>query len=125
MIFTHPYRSPTISGLYEMCAAGGGDSKLYRLRLPLNPHEVVGGCPESLILNHLTFPFKYNSIMTYPIFSIPKPVFPGYCFNRNQPLICKDRLPLCNTGKFSLFPFLPQMPVHTVLFHRHMEHLAC
>ncbi len=63
--------------------------------------------------------------MTYPIFSIPKPVFPGYCFNRDQPLICKDRLPLCNTGKFSLFPFLPQMPVHAVLLHRHMEHLAC
>ena len=34
--------------------------------------KVVGSCPESLILNHLTFPFKYNSIMTYPIFSIPK-----------------------------------------------------
>ena len=61
MIFTQPYCLPSISGLYEMCAAGGGNSKLYRPRLPFDPHKVVDGCCESFIFDYAPFAAKYNA----------------------------------------------------------------
>ena len=111
MIFTQPYRLSTISCLYEMRTAGGGDSKLYRPRLPFNPYEVVWCCPKSLIFNHLTFTFIYNAFMLHPTFPVPQFVICGYRFNWNQSFICKDKLSLRNTSQFSLFSFLPQMSI--------------
>ena len=66
MIFTQPYRVPTISGLYEMCAAGGGDSKLYRERLPLDPDVMVWGCCETFITNGFSFSLVDESFMLNP-----------------------------------------------------------
>ncbi len=125
MIFTQPYRLPTISCLYEMRTAGGGDSKLYRPRLPFNPYEVVWCCPKSLIFNHLMFTFIYNAFMLHPTFPVPQFVICGYRFNWNQSFICKDKLSLRNTSQFSLFSFLPQMSIDAMFLYRHMEHLAC
>ena len=116
---------PTISGLYEMCAAGGGESKLYRLRFPFNPHEVVRCCLESLVLDHLTFPFVNHTFMIHPIFSIPKFVVSSNRFNREQPSVCEDKLSLRNTGKFSLLPFLAQMAVFSMFYHVAVEHTGC
>lgn len=105
-----------------MCAAGGGESKLYRLRFPLDPYEVVWGRSKSFIIYYLTFSFIYDTFMGYPILPIPQPMVGSYSLNRNQSFICKDKLPFCNTGKFRLLAFLPQIGVLPVLFHRHMEH---
>ena len=124
IIFTQPYRFPTISGLYEMCAAGG-ESKLYRLRFPLDPYEVVWGRSKSFIIYYLTFSFIYDTFMGYPILPIPQPMVGSYSLNRNQSFICKDKLPFCNTGKFRLLAFLSEVGILPVLFYRHMKHLAC
>ena len=63
---TQPYRVPSISGVYEMCTAGGDDSKLYRLRLPLNPDVMVWGCCESFIGNDFSFSLVDESFMSNP-----------------------------------------------------------
>lgn len=81
-----------------MCAAGGGDSKLNRLRLPLNPYEVVWGCNKSSIVDYLPFsPVKYT-IMIYPIFSVPKFVVGGDRLNGNKALVCQNKLAFCNAS---------------------------
>lgn len=72
MIFTQPYWVPTISCLYEMCAAGGGISKVYRLTFPLDPDEMICRCCKSFIFNYLLFSFKNNSTMVYPRFAVPQ-----------------------------------------------------
>ena len=55
MISTQPKRLPTMSGADEMCAAGGGESELYRPRFPfdLGPYDVVGCCGETFIGEYL------------------------------------------------------------------------
>src|SRR5690606_38045010 len=108
---------PTMSGLYEMCAAGGGNSKLYRLLCPLNPDEVVGGCRESVICYYLPFTFENYTFMRYPVFAIPKPVMKAHFFNWDESLICEDKLTFSNTSQLGLLTFLPKMSIHAMLFH--------
>ena len=83
MIFTQPYWVPTISCLYEMCAAGGGISKVYRLTLPFDPDEMICCCCKSFIFNYFLFTFKNNSIMMYPGFTVPEFVIESHLLNRN------------------------------------------
>ena len=71
---THPYCLPTIFCAYETCAAGGGESKVYRPRLPLDPDEVVCGRCKSVISHDLPLTPIYNPFMGYPVFAIPEPV---------------------------------------------------
>jgi hypothetical protein len=55
-----------------MCAAGGGDSKLYRLRFPRNPDKVVRGSGESFVFNDIALSFIDDTIVGYPFFAIPQ-----------------------------------------------------
>ena len=107
-----------------MCAAGGGDSKLYWLLFPLHPDHVVGSCCESFIGEHLSFASVDNPVMVGPVLSIPNPVFRGHLFNGDKTMIRKDKLPFCDTGQFRDFPLLAQIPVHPVFHHGHSKHLA-
>ena len=68
MILPQPNCRPS---LYEMCAAGDGVSKLYRLRFPLDPDEMVRGCCKTFIGNYLPFALEYDAVMADPAFSVP------------------------------------------------------
>ena len=90
-----------------MCAAGGGESKVYRPRLPLDPDEVICGRCKSVISQDLHLPPINNPFMGYPVFAIPEPVMGLHILNLYQPMIRKHQLPFCNATKGSLFTFLP------------------
>ena len=124
MILTQPNCCPTISCLYEMCAAGGGISKLYRLRFPLNPDEMIRGCCKTFIGNYLPFAFENDTIMADPAFSVPEQMLRANTLNRNESFIRKDKLSLGDTGQFCLLPLLPEMPILSMLDHVAVEHPA-
>ena len=124
MMTTQLYCLPTISGLNEMCAAGGGESKRYQLRLPFCPYEVICCCGESFISDNLPFSPVYRAVMRNPFFPVPDFHILGHFLNGYFPLIGKYQLPFSNTGKFRNFPFLPQVAVDTMLFHWHTEHFT-
>ena len=107
-----------------MCAAGGGISKLYRLRFPLNPDEMIRGCCKTFIGNYLPFAFENDTIMADPAFSVPEQMLRANTLNRNESFIRKDKLSLSDTRQFCLFPFLPEMPVLTVFHYITMKHPA-
>ncbi len=124
MIVTQPYCLPTISGLYEMCSAGGGESKLYRPLLPFNPDEVVWcGC-ESFIGDDLSFSAINHTIVAYPVFSVPDFHFCRYVLYRHKPNIGQYKLVFGDASQFSDFALLPEMPIDAVLLHGNAEHLT-
>lgn len=107
MIFTQPYCVPTISGLNEMCTAGGGDSKLYRLRLPFDPDEMVWcGC-ESFIRDYFLFSAICESFMCYPAFAIPDFHFGRHVLYWYESVIGQHELPFGDTRQLSYFSALP------------------
>ena len=107
-MLTQPYCFPTISGLYEMCAAGGSFSKSYWPRLLFDPYEMIFCCDQSLIFNDLLFPFVNDPIMLDPRLSIPHAMLQRNFLYRNKSLIREHHLPLSNTGQRCLLPFLPE-----------------
>ncbi|MBR5986718.1 MAG: hypothetical protein IK019_09950, partial [Clostridia bacterium] len=108
----------------EMCAAGGGDPKPYRLRFPFDPDEMVGGRCESLISHNLSFASVNNSVVAYPVFAVPEQHIRHYVLYRHKSLIREHRLAFSDARQLGYFSLLPEMPVYAVLFDRDLEHLA-
>ncbi len=121
---THPYRLPTISGLYETCAAGGGSSKLYRPRFPFSPDEVVGGCRKSFVSHHLPDPSEYHAVVPHPCLTVPQEIILVDLFDWLFTVIGENRFAFSDTCELRDFAFLPEMTVDPVLFDGYPEHLA-
>ena len=124
MICAHPYRSPTISGLHEMCAAGGGVFKSYRPRFPFNPNEVIRGGDKSFIFDDPPSPFINDPAVTNPAFSVPQQVCARYLLNGDQTRVGQYKLPFRDTRQFRDLPFLSQVAVFAVFDHRQVKHLG-
>ena len=110
-----------------MCAAGGGESKVYRPRLPLDPDEVVCGRCKSVIGHDLPLSPINNPFMGHPVFAIPESVILFHIVYPYQSMIRKHQLSFCNATEGSLFPFLPILIVRITFdddLLRNMKHAA-
>ena len=110
-----------------MCAAGGGESKVYRPRLPLDPDEVVCGRCKSVIGHDLPLSPINNPFMGHPVFAIPESVILFHILYPYQSMIRKYQLPFCNATEGSLLAFLSIRIVRIALddaLLRNMEHAA-
>lgn len=110
-----------------MCAAGGGESKVYRPRLPLDPDEVVCGRCKSVIGHDLPLSPINNLFMGHPVFAIPEPVILFHILNPYQSMIRKHQLSFCNATERSLLTFLSILIVRIAFddsFLRNVEHAA-
>ena len=108
-----------------MCAAGGGESKVYRPRLPLDPDEVVCGRCKSVIGHDLPLSLINNPFLGHPVFAIPESVILFHILYPYQSMIRKYQLPFCNTTESSLFAFLAILIIWIAFYDallRNMEH---
>ena len=110
-----------------MCAAGGGESKVYRPRLPLDPDEVVCGRCKSVIGHDLPLSPINNPFMGHPVFAIPESVILFHILYPYQSMIRKHQLSFCNAAERSLLSFLPILIIGVSFddgFLRNVEHAA-
>lgn len=119
---TQPKRRPTISCLYEMCAAGGSCVKSYRLRLPFDPYEMIWRCRESPISDDLPFSALDDAFMGYPGFTVPDLVVRGDPLDRYQSVVGEHLLAFGNAGQFGDLALLPEVSVDPMFFYRNAEH---
>lgn len=105
-----------------MCAAGGGDSKVYRPRFPLNPDEVVGCGLESVKFNYLLDSTADNAVVLNPVLTVPQFHVGRDALDRYEPFVCEHQFVFSDAGERGYLTFLPELAVLSVLDDRYAEH---
>jgi hypothetical protein len=96
IIFTNPYCFPTISAGKECCQSGCCDPERKR---PLVCENTMVGCGvESIIVDDFLLSLVHHTLVVYPLYPIPYPIFNRYFFNGYLPAFREDKRSFGNTG---------------------------